>query len=57
VATGGGRGKPTESADRQIAVGDTGHTVGEKELQERIKELTGMEVQVGGSTWKSGNKG
>ncbi|MDH4104167.1 MAG: hypothetical protein OEV29_12410 [Thermoleophilia bacterium] len=57
VATGGGRGKPTEPADRQIAVGDTGHTVGEKELQERIKELTGMDVQVGGSTWKSGSKG
>lgn len=52
VATGGGRGKPTAPADRQILVGDTGATVGENELKERIKELTGMDVQVGGSTWK-----
>jgi len=56
VATGGGRGKPTESADRQILVGDTGRTVGEKELQAAIKEATGMDVQVGGSTWKPGDR-
>jgi hypothetical protein len=34
--------------DRQIKVGSTGQTVGANELQKRIKELTGMDVQVGG---------
>lgn len=47
VATGGGRGKPTEPEDRMIPVGKTGHSVGEKELQQRVKELTGMDIRVG----------
>ena len=48
VATGGGRGKPVVPEDRQIKVGSTGQTVGANVLQKRIKELTGMDVQVGG---------
>jgi len=52
VAQTSGRGKPTASPDRQIPVGATGKSVGEKELQARIKELSGLDVEVGGSTWR-----
>jgi len=53
VASGGSRGKQTTPEDRQIQVGDTGQTVGENELKQRIKELTGMDVEVGGSTFRT----
>jgi len=52
VATGGGQGKPTAPAERTILVGDTGQTVTAEELQARVKELTGMDIEVGGTTWK-----
>jgi len=52
TATGGARGKPTAAAERTILVGDTGQTVTAEELQARVKELTGMDIEVGGTTWK-----